>query len=169
MDVTGLEQRIDRLEDLEAIKQLKARYCEICDDDHNPERITSIFSEDTVWEGRGIGKARGHAEIRKLFEGFQKVISYSQHMVTNPVIEVDGDSAHGTWYFFGDGLDYSVFIEGELTFSGVMIDPIIVPQFRTSRFVQVLVFILGIGTIASIYPAIRAAKINVTEAMKFDR
>jgi hypothetical protein len=101
MDATGLEQRINRLEDLEAIKQLKARYCEICDDDHNPERITSIFAEDGVWEGRGIGKARGHAEIRRLFEGFQKAISYSQHMVLNPVIEVDGDYAKGRWYFFG--------------------------------------------------------------------
>ena len=75
----------------------------------------------------------------------------------------------GTWYFFSDGLDYSNFIQGELTFSGVVIDPMILPKFRTTRFVQVLVFILGIGAIASIYPAIKAAKINVTEAMKFDR
>ena len=101
MDNGALERRITALEDLEAIKQLKARYCQICDDDHNPDRITSIFAEDGVWEGRGIGKAQGHAEIRSLFEGFQKVISYSQHMVMNPVIEVDGDRARGTWYFFG--------------------------------------------------------------------
>jgi len=101
MDNNALERRIAAIEDLEAIKQLKARYCQICDDDHNPDRITSIFSEDGVWEGRGIGKAQGHAEIRSLFEGFQKVISYSQHMVMNPVIEVDGDRAQGTWYFFG--------------------------------------------------------------------
>ena len=103
MDNGELEKRITRLEDLEAIKQLKARYCAICDDDHNPDRITSIFADDGVWEGRGFGHARGHAEIRKLFEGFQKSISFSQHMVMNPVIEVevDGDHAHGTWYFFG--------------------------------------------------------------------
>ena len=103
MDEGGLERRIARLEDLEAIKQLKARYCEICDDDHNPDRITTIFSDDGVWEGRGIGTARGHAEIRNLFEGFQKLMSYSQHMVMNPIIDVDtdGEHAHGTWYFFG--------------------------------------------------------------------
>ncbi len=40
----SLEARITRLEDIEAIKQLKARYCEICDDDHDPERITSVFT-----------------------------------------------------------------------------------------------------------------------------
>jgi hypothetical protein len=101
MDLVELERRITRIEDLESIKQLKARYCEICDDDHNPDRITTIFTEDGIWEGRGIGKAKGHGEIRKLFEGFQKMMSYSQHMVMNPVIEVDGNSAHGTWYFFG--------------------------------------------------------------------
>ncbi len=101
MDNSALERRIAAIEDLEAIKQLKARYCQICDDDHNPDQITSIFSEDGVWEGRVIGTARGHAEIRKLFEGFQKMIGFSQHMVMNPVIEVDGDHAKGTWYFFG--------------------------------------------------------------------
>jgi hypothetical protein len=101
IDVEELAGRISRLEDLEAIKMLKARYCQICDDDHNPEHITSVFAEDAIWEGRGIGKATGHAEIRALFEGFQKMMSYSQHMVMNPVIEVIGDRAHGTWYFFG--------------------------------------------------------------------
>ena len=96
-----LQARITRLEDLEAIRQLKARYCEICDDDHDPERITDIFTEDAVWEGRGIGRAEGHDEIRALFRRFQKTISFSQHMTMNPVIEVDGETAKGTWYFFG--------------------------------------------------------------------
>ena len=101
MDLEALEVRIRRLEDLEAIKQLKASYCEICDDDHNPERITGIFSEDAIWEGRGIGHAQGHAAIRELFEGLQQMMSFSQHMVMNPIIEIIGDTAKGTWYFFG--------------------------------------------------------------------
>lgn len=101
MDTQELEKRITRLEDLESIKQLKARYCEICDDDHNPERIVSVFSPDAVWEGRGIGRAEGHAAIRTLFQNFQKSISYSQHMVVNPIIAIDGETATGTWYFFG--------------------------------------------------------------------
>ena len=67
-----LETRVQRLEDIEAIKQLKALYCEICDDDHNPDRIVTIFTEDGIWEGKGIGTATGHGEIRALFERFQK-------------------------------------------------------------------------------------------------
>ena len=85
---------------MESIKQLKARYCEICDDDHNPGLITSIFTRDGVWEGEGIGRAQGHAEIRTLFKGFQKAIKFSQHMVQNPIIEIDGPEASGRWYFF---------------------------------------------------------------------
>ena len=96
-----LEERVTRIEDMESIKQLKARYCEICDDDHNPDLITAIFTPDAVWEGEGIGRAQGHDEIRTLFEGFQKAIKFSQHMVQNPIIEIDGPAALGRWYFFG--------------------------------------------------------------------
>ena len=74
-----------------------------------------------------------------------------------------------TWYFFGDGLDFSVLMESEMTFAGVVIDPVIIPLFRTSRILQALLFILCIGAVASIYPALRAARIDVAEAMKFER
>jgi len=97
----SLEARIQRLEDIEAIRQLKALYCEICDDNHNPDRIVTIFTEDGVWEGKGIATARGHDEIRALFQGFGTSMSFTQHMTMNPRIEVTGDSATGRWYFFG--------------------------------------------------------------------
>ena len=94
--------RITRLEDLEAIKQLKARYCEVCDDDHNPDAIVTLFTADGVWDGGdAIGRAEGHAELRRLFEGFGRNIRWSQHMAMNPIIEVNGDQAHARWYFFG--------------------------------------------------------------------
>ena len=76
-----------------------------------------------------------------------------------------------TWFFMGNGFDLSQ-IAGELTemqFSGVAIDPIIYPQFRPSRFVQSAGWILLIGAVASVYPAIRAATIDVAESMKFER
>ena len=74
-----------------------------------------------------------------------------------------------TWYFFGDGLDFSALIGEDLTFSGVVIDPVIVPLFRLSRLAQVFTFILLIGMVASVYPALRAATVNIAEAMKFER
>ena len=96
-----LAARIQRLEDIEDIRQLKALYCEICDDNHNPDRIVTIFTEDGIWEGRGIATATGHAEIRALFERFASMMSFTEHMTMNPRIQVDGDTATGTWYFFG--------------------------------------------------------------------
>lgn len=101
MDTAELENEIIGLRDIEAIKQLKAEYCDICDDDHNQDRIVSIFAEDGIWEGKGVGLAKGHAEIRTLFKGFEEAISFSQHNVFNPRIRVDGDTAHGIWYFLG--------------------------------------------------------------------
>ena len=74
----------------------------------------------------------------------------------------------GVWYFLGDGLDMTA-ITGELTFAGAVVDPVIVPLFLPGRIAGITVFILTIGILASIYPAWRAARIDVTEAMKFDR
>jgi hypothetical protein len=101
MDLVELEKRITRVEDIEAIKQLKARYCEICDDDHNPDRVTSLFVEDGIWESDDFGQARGHEEIRELFRGFRKLFNFSQHNISNPIIEVDGERAKGVWYLMG--------------------------------------------------------------------
>ena len=101
MGQTELEQRITRMEDIEAIKQLKARYCEICDDLHNPDRIASVFVEDGIWESADFGQAKGHDAIRELFKGFRKHFSFSQHNIMNPRIRIDGDTATGTWYIMG--------------------------------------------------------------------
>src|SRR6516162_1275169 len=101
MTTEELEKRITVLEDIEEIKKLKARYCAVCDDNHNPDMITTLFAEDGIWEGADVGAHRGHAAIRKLFEGFRDRISFSQHNVMNPRIEVDGDRARGIWYFLG--------------------------------------------------------------------
>ena len=76
-----------------------------------------------------------------------------------------------TWGFFGNGLDMSALMENidEMTFSGAVIDPVIIPLLTAPRMAQIVSFILCIGAAASVYPALRAARIDVTEALKFDR
>lgn len=101
MDLVELEKRITRIEDIEAIKYLKAEYCDICDDLHNPDRIASVFAEDGIWESADFGQAQGHDEIRKLFQGFRDLFSFSQHNIMNPRIDVNGDRATGIWYIMG--------------------------------------------------------------------
>lgn len=72
------------------------------------------------------------------------------------------------WYFFGEGLDLTGLMD-QMTFSGVMIEPVIVPEFRVVRFVHSLGFILVVGMISSVYPAARAARIEIVEVLQFDR
>lgn len=74
-----------------------------------------------------------------------------------------------TFYWWGDGLDISGMWNEEWSFSGVVMEPVIVPYFRWARVIQATVFLFAIGIVASLYPAYRATKIDVTEAMKFER
>lgn len=85
MDIKEIEKRMTRLEDIEAIKQLKATYCEIYDDTHNPDWITTIFVHDGVWESREFDTARGHDEIREFFKKFQNLFSFSKYNIFNPI------------------------------------------------------------------------------------
>ena len=101
MEMSELEKRITRLEDIEAIKQLKARYCHICDDTHNPETIASVFAEDGIWESDDFGKAQGHRDKRALFSSFRELFTFSQHNISNPVIQVKDTHATGIWYIMG--------------------------------------------------------------------
>ncbi len=73
-----------------------------------------------------------------------------------------------TWGFFRNGLDFSAFISEEFTFSGIVIDPVIVPEFRMVQVLQSFVSIAVIGIVASIYPAYYATKLDVGEALKFE-
>ena len=95
----ALDQRIQVLEDIEAIRRLKARYCACCDDDHEPEALAALFVADGVWEASGITRAEGHAAMKAYFGGLRASgrIRNSAHNVFNPQITVDGDSATGHW------------------------------------------------------------------------
>ena len=70
-------------------------------DMHRLDEWLDLFAEDGIWEGGGFGQAKGHAAIRDLFKSFQQLITFSQHMVMNPIIDIDGNSAKATWYFLG--------------------------------------------------------------------
>jgi limonene-1,2-epoxide hydrolase len=99
---TGSERtiaaRLQRIEDIETIKHLKARYCAFCDDNYNVQGIASLFTDDGVWDGGDLGKAEGHAAIIKFFERAPSAFSFAIHHVMNPIIEVDGNRATGRWY-----------------------------------------------------------------------
>lgn len=100
MSLEDIERRLKALEDVEEIKRLKARYCAYCDDNYDADAIASLFTEDAVWDGGIRGRADGREEIRNFFVRASNRLPFAIHMVMNPIIEVDGDGAKGTWYLF---------------------------------------------------------------------
>jgi hypothetical protein len=93
------DERLRTLEDIEAIRKLKAKYCAACDDGHDPKALGPLFAEDAVWEARGVGRAEGRRAIQKLLGdiGASGTIRNSAHHAINPIVDVDGDRATGHW------------------------------------------------------------------------
>lgn len=99
--------RLMKLEDIEAIKKLKAAYCDACDDDHDGDAVAALFIKNGTWQQIGGTKNAdnrkriGKSEIADFMFGLRTAgfIKQSSHMVTNPVINVDGDQAIGFWKF----------------------------------------------------------------------
>ena len=103
-----LENRIRAVEDTNAIRNLKARYAELCDDDYNPDGIAALFVDDAVWESGPLGRFEGKESIRDFFRGASEIFTFAIHYSLNPQIEVTGDTARARWYLFmpctvGDG------------------------------------------------------------------
>jgi hypothetical protein len=94
-----LAARLQRLEDVESICRLKAAYCAACDDDHDGDTVAGLFVEDGTWDTTQGGNCRSHDDIRTYFGNIRASgrLRYSTHMVTNPVIDITGDEATGTW------------------------------------------------------------------------
>jgi hypothetical protein len=93
------DTRLDRLLAIEEIKQLKARYCLLCDKDYDPDGLAALFVEDGIWDGGpGFGRYVGRDEIRGFFKGVSSSIVFSAHLVMNPIIEPVGDEATGQWW-----------------------------------------------------------------------
>ena len=103
-----LETRVRALEDTDAIRNLKARYAELCDDNYNPDGIAALFVEDAVWESGPLGRYEGREAIREFFRGASRIFTFAIHYSLNSHIEVTGDTAWAKWYLFmpctvGDG------------------------------------------------------------------
>ena len=103
-----LETKVRALEDTDAIRNLKARYAELCDDNYNPDGIAALFVEDAVWESGPLGRFEGREAIREFFRGASRIFTFAIHYSLNSQIEVTGDTARAKWYLFmpctvGDG------------------------------------------------------------------
>lgn len=93
-----LEERVRAIEDVERIKELKARYAAACDNNYDADAIAALFAEDAIWDGGALGKAEGREKIRRFFRRAPEIFPFAIHNVMNPEIEIEGDRATGRWY-----------------------------------------------------------------------
>ena len=97
----GVEARLARLEAIEAIRELKARYADVCDTGYDPVRMRPFFTEDAVWDGGPrFGRYEGVDAICEFFAGISGTIVWALHYMVAPIVEVlgDGRTASGSWY-----------------------------------------------------------------------
>lgn len=99
MDLEALSKKVDVLEAQDAIRRLKARYMQACDDQAG-RAIADLFWPDGIWEATGrntAGKVVGQAAIADMFEASPQRLTFTMHYLSNEVIEVQGDRACGRW------------------------------------------------------------------------
>ncbi len=103
MDINELAKRVQRLEDIEAIKQLKAEYADACDDMYNPKRMRDLFTKDAVWDGEkeGFGKYVGIDDVCNFFDGAKNSLLFGVHFFLQPRIKILSDTeAEGVFYLW---------------------------------------------------------------------
>ena len=100
MTLEEMEKRLKVLEDIEAIKNMHNNYVYALASQHWDDML-DCFTEDAVADIWTHGPRKGKKEIRELFQGFEgKILPTHGHLVTQPVIRVDGDKAEGHWILF---------------------------------------------------------------------
>ena len=98
-----LEERITRLEDIEAIKSLVTTYARGADRNNDPAILAPLYTEDAVWEAEGFGRHEGiEAIAREMAEVGRETILWSLHYMVSPEIRIadDGKSAECFWYLW---------------------------------------------------------------------
>lgn len=102
-----LRNRVQKLEDLEAIKQLKARYGRLADERYGKSskekealarEVAELFTDDGLWDGGDVARARGREEIGRLFSNPLHV--FAVHYFKLIELSIEGDKARASWVYF---------------------------------------------------------------------
>jgi len=89
--MTSVEDRLRRLEDLEAIRALSAEYCRLLDSG-DWTGLARLFTSDG--EFIGLDRAQGHEALERFFaELAGGGLTAFWHYITNLEIDLDGDQA----------------------------------------------------------------------------
>ena len=99
-----IQHRLERLESERRIAHVMYRYIHACDELKDAEAIASLFTDDAIWEGKGrfseFGQTSGREAIREMFVENPKMLPFTAHFLTNPVIVLsqEGSEGWGQWH-----------------------------------------------------------------------
>ena len=101
MSLEDLEKRVKAIEDAEEIKKLHRQYMLHLDNLEFAE-AAAMFSENATAEVRDSGVRKGRKEIERVYLGIlaQRKERHDGHLVSQPCVTVDGDTAKGTWIVY---------------------------------------------------------------------
>lgn len=95
-DPRSIEARLQRLEDIEAIRSLKIEYARLCDANYDPEGLAALFTEDGVWDGGDLGAPHGRKEIADYWRECGKIVSFALHYTMNHSVKVAPSGTEAT-------------------------------------------------------------------------
>ena len=98
MNLEELDKRIRDIEELEKIKKLHREYIS-CLDNLEFKKALDYFTEDAEVEVRSSGVLKGRKNYSRIYLDTlaQRKERHDGHLVGQPIITIDGDTAKGQW------------------------------------------------------------------------
>lgn len=103
VNVEQLADRVQRLEDIEAIKRVIVRYAQGADKRNDPDIMVPLFAENGVWDGGDrFGVYQGHDALRNFFAETGSFINWTLHYMVSPAVDISVNSgkADAFWYLW---------------------------------------------------------------------
>jgi hypothetical protein len=94
-----LEARLSKVEAIQEITNLQARYAYIIDTKQE-KKVPDLFAANFIAEYDYMGTYKTKAELAAFLAASNAASPMFKHQMQTPLIEVDGDNAKGTWYLF---------------------------------------------------------------------
>lgn len=133
------EDRLERLEAIESVRQQIGRYALAGDRKNDPEIMVSLFTCDAIWDAKGFGRYEGRDTIvAGLSDIARQKVLWSLHFPASPLIEIAPDckNASAFWWLWelatlreDDGDDSSSFMGG--TYEAVLVKEDDAWRFKT--------------------------------------
>ncbi|MBI4081856.1 MAG: nuclear transport factor 2 family protein [Candidatus Lambdaproteobacteria bacterium] len=95
--LAAVEAQVQRLSDIEAVRQLRHRYHQ-CINEGAYDEIPLLFTEDGWLDFSYIGKANGRATLTKFFASMPRVLPFVKQFIHNHIVNIDGNRASAVSY-----------------------------------------------------------------------